>query len=61
MSSNLVDIAAERGVLAGLAKYGSSLNIELSDIIDINCFSKEFNQIIYKCFASILLNSSQIF
>lgn len=58
--SNLVDIAAERGVLAGLAKYGSNLSIELSDIIDINCFSKEFNQIIYKCFNSILSNSSHI-
>lgn len=58
--SNLVDIAAERAVLAGLVRYGSPVQIEISDIIEVECFSKEFNQIIYKCTESVLKESSKI-
>lgn len=58
--SKLIDIAAERAVLSGLVKYGSSLQIEIADIIDTECFSKDFNKIVYKCCEGVLKDSSKI-
>lgn len=56
----LVDIAAERGVLSGLAKYGSNLFLDINVIIDGDCFSKDLNKIIYKCFCKTFENSNSI-
>lgn len=46
---NLVDLAAERALLAGTCKFGSEVYNDISDIITVGTFSNEINQVIYKC------------
>lgn len=46
---NLVDLGAERAVLSGLCKYGSDTYNDISDILKVDTFSHEFNQVFYKC------------
>lgn len=47
------DPAAERGVLAGIFKFGNEAFLEVSDIVDSNTFTVDSNQLIYKCISQI--------
>ena len=60
MSLKLLDVGAERAVLAGLFQYGIDAYVEISDIIDHNTFGHSNNQILYKCAAKVVENSSQV-
>lgn len=43
------DVGTERSVLAGLVQYGYEAYIEISDILNIKCFTTDLNKIIYRC------------
>jgi|TARA_R110000824_G_scaffold53483_13_gene148107 replicative DNA helicase len=60
MSSKLLDVGAERAVLAGLFQYGVDAYVEISDIIDHNTFGNSNNQILYKCAARVVESNSQV-
>lgn len=60
MESKLLDLGAERAVLAGLFSYGIESYVEVSDIIDHNSFCHQNNQLIYKCIEKILLKENDI-
>ncbi len=45
--------SAERGVIAGICKYGSDAYIEVEDLVRPNFFSIESNQVIYNCLQKI--------
>lgn len=47
--SNLSDVGAERAVLAGIFQFGKDSYIDVSDIVDVNTFTVESNQLIFKC------------
>lgn len=54
--SELGDVAAERGVLAGIFQYGNETYTEIADIVTPNSFTFESNQIIFKCLVHLLEN-----
>lgn len=54
------DIAAERAVLAGLAQFGTTGYVDIADIVDINCFTLESNQIMFKCLKKSLEQSDTV-
>ena len=41
------DIGSERSVLAGLVKYGFKAYINVSDILNIKCFTTDLNKMLY--------------
>jgi replicative DNA helicase len=43
------DVAAERGILSGIFRYGADAYVDVSDIVTVNSFSLDSNQVIYKC------------
>ena len=45
----LVDIAAERGLLAGLFQYGQKALLDTSDINCTDIYTDTLNQVVYKC------------
>lgn len=47
----LTNVAEERAVLSGLAQYGHSCYIDVSDLLDEDCFTSSMNKIIYQCIA----------
>jgi replicative DNA helicase len=48
------DLASEKAVLAGLIQYGSDGYADVADLINLNTFCSESNQIIYKCLEYVL-------
>lgn len=60
MDKQLVDIGAERAVLAGLLQYGLDGYISVSDIISTDSFDVYNNQIIFRCIEDILNNEQTI-
>jgi len=60
MESKLLDLGAERAVLAGLFSYGLESYVEISDIIDHNSFCHQNNQLIYKCIEKILSKEAEV-
>ena len=50
----MTDVGSERIILSALFQKGYDCFIEISDIIDENCFSNDENSAIYKCFTKIL-------
>ena len=56
----LKDVAAERAVLAGLCQFGIDALSDLEDILTADCFVIESNQVLYKCIANVLLDSSVV-
>src|SRR6185436_14099005 len=59
MSIENRDPAAERAVLAGIARYGQNGYVEIADIIQRSSFTLEPNQILYHIFESIIQSGSQ--
>jgi replicative DNA helicase len=47
------DLLAERGVIAGIYKYGIDAYHDISDIITSHTFTLDTNQIIFKCFQHV--------
>ncbi len=56
----LVDIGAERAILAAIARFGSDFLLDISDIVEVNSFTKDWNQAAYKVFCHVLKNSSNL-
>ncbi len=56
----LSDTAAERAVLSGIFNYGSDAYIEIADIVSVDTFTLEANQVLYKCFQHVLGNESRL-
>ena len=50
----LSDTPAERGILAGICKYGSQAYYDVADLIDSNSFTIESNSMIYACLKRII-------
>lgn len=50
MSEPLRDMAAERGVLAGIYQYGQDCLVDVEDIVTDKSFADPTNQILYSCF-----------
>ena len=60
MEEQIDNIASERAVIAGLIKHGSEAFIDVDDIIDVNAFTLEENQILYACLTKIFENSNEV-
>lgn len=60
MKANLMDVGAERAVLASLMNHGMEAYVEISDIISSNSFADKNNKLIYLCMAKALENQSDI-
>ena len=58
MSNNLMDLGAERAVLAGILSYGLESYVEVCDVIDSDSFSH--NQVIFKCIEKIIKDGAEI-
>lgn len=56
----LKDVGAERAVIAGICQHGKDALIDVQDILNINVFSSETNQILYKSLEKILSTSSSV-
>jgi replicative DNA helicase len=48
------DVASEKAVLAGMVQHGSNGYADVADLITIETFTLESNQMIYKCLEYIL-------
>lgn len=55
-----INLAAERAVLSGLCKFGQEIYTDISEIINVDCFTNNNNQILYKCIDSVLIDSGTI-
>lgn len=53
MFDKVVDLSAEKAVLAGIFTHGLDAYIDVSDIITQKTFTDETNQVVYKCFEHI--------
>lgn len=53
MTMSLKDTAAERAVLSGICKYADSVYLEISDIVDSECFTIDSNKLIFKCLKNL--------
>ena len=60
MQEKLLDVGAERAVLAGLIQYGIDGYIAISDFINDDTFGNHNNQIIYKCVKHIINNDQSV-
>ena len=60
MTELIGNSASERAIIAGLIKHGSEAFIDVDDIIDVNAFIVEENQILYSCLKKVFESSSQI-
>lgn len=49
----LTDPFSERAVLSGIINYGADAYLDCSDIIDVNTFTVDSNQYIFKCLQNI--------
>lgn len=47
----LVDYAAEKGVISGLLKYGQDAFLDISGLINADCFQNDSHCVLYKCIA----------
>lgn len=60
MDSKLVDIGSERAVLAGLLQHGIEGYVTVSDLISVDSFGHQNNQVIYKCIQKIIDNDQKV-
>ncbi len=60
MEDNLLDIGAERAVLAGLMQHGIDAHVSISDLINEDSFGNHNNQIIYKCLQRVIQNDQSV-
>ena len=50
---SLDDTAAERAVLSGICKYSDDVYLEISDIVDTECFTIDSNKLIFQCLKNL--------
>lgn len=50
---SLSDTAAERAVLSGICKYAENVYLEISDVIDTECFTIDSNKLIFQCIKNL--------
>ena len=55
----ILDYAAERAVLCGLAQYGLDCLLEI-DFVDSECFSNTINQAIFSCLKEVAMSGAKI-
>ena len=60
MASQINNSASEKAVLAGLLNHGVDAYIDVDDIISVNTFDFEQNQILYACIEKALEGSSSV-
>ena len=60
ITSGLRDAAAERAVLSGICQYGTDIYLDVCDMIKVNTFTIDSNQMIYKCLDHICKNNDNI-
>ena len=53
----LANIAAERAVLAGISQYGQDAYTDISELVDLDCFTNEDNKTLYRCISEVLSES----
>lgn len=56
----MINVGAERALLASLIQYGSECFVEISDIISEDSFGVVQNQVIFKCVKSVLSEDQHI-
>jgi len=49
----LNDTSAERAVLAGICQYADSVYLEISDLLDLECFTVDSNKLIFECLKNL--------
>jgi len=60
MAEVLADVAAERAVLAGIYKFGSEAYFDIADILQVDTFTVESNQMIFKCMKTAIEANNDI-
>lgn len=60
MENQIDNIASERAVIAGLMRHGSKAFIDVDDIINVNVFTLEENQILYSCLIKIFDDNDEV-
>ena len=60
MAKTINNSASERAVLSGVIQHGSDAFIDIDDIITVDTFTVEENQILYACIKKVLANSATI-
>jgi len=60
MDEKLVDVGAERALLAGLLQHGVDGYVTVSDIISAETFGVVNNQILFKCLERVINNDQQV-
>ena len=59
-SQKLMDVGAERAVLAGLFQHGLEAYVEINDIIDYSTFGDRNNQSVFRCIEKSLVDGSAV-
>ena len=59
-TDKLVDVGAERAVLAGLMQYGIDGYIPISNILTVESFGNVNNQILFRCIENIIKNNHEV-
>lgn len=54
------DVAAERGVLAGICQYGTPMFLDITDFVKNNTFSVDANKVIFKCLEHIVAGEETV-
>jgi len=60
MEDKLVDIGAERAVLAGLLQHGIDGYVTVADLISSETFGNSNNQVLFKCIEKIIGNDQTV-
>jgi len=60
LDNKLSDVGAERAVLAGLFSYGISAYVDVSDILSVDSFAHENNQLLFKCIEKVINNNAAV-
>jgi len=50
----LSDIAAERAVLAGICQYGKNCYVDISDVVEEQSFTSQYNKLVFSCLKKAL-------
>jgi replicative DNA helicase len=58
--SELVNIASERAVLAGICRYGLDCYLDIEALLEEDTFSVDYNKVLYKCVKDILSKSDKV-
>ena len=60
MPKVLMNAAAERAVLSGICHYGAEAYLDIEELVEIESFVLEENQLIFKCLEKILTEQDEV-